>query len=1184
MASEWRGSVHVKETGVAVGDVWVRLVKGKKPSPDAVRTGDDGAFRVTGDGGGKIVVADRNRKLLAELAVRDSGPSALRIEVPLDVLSGAAVRSGEEIPVLRAAVLDTLAGGIAQLDGTMQATARMALERLTCGLPPIVTVPRLVNLARDVLEGRAGAATRFREHLAQFEAWNAARYPTQAAPPVKEIEALLEEELRTAERPPHEHRVDRDRTAETEVLVTLLAAAALVNGGDPVRLWRGVQAVFGQLQALASLRPLVREARAASLGTAGAAEAFQYALALFGGLCIRWFRPFPHPGGGDPPPFPDPGGWHDSSPMGVPGVSEECPEAARVVAAAVAARGIRFTVTRLEPEDACPGETLMLHGTGLSPRGLVPMVGFEIEGSRSRRFVTATSFSNTRIEVRVPDDAVCGELELHLPVQEPIDACGTVIAFNATPTGPIAFQGGRTRISGLLYRPSGCAHSGDEVELAWQVCNADALELTVEITEAPPSDGSPGTGLGTAEVIRLDPDEERYTVRLPDLRRNASLRVTLVATSRCGRDERSLRVGIQRAPSDEIFPFRSVLGYTNWHGNVTRPAVAMAAPATLDELVGAVRAVERVSLRVGVEGSRWSFTDCIAPMPTTPFVIDSSGLNRTLNHVLPAAGLDTVESVLSDLARARIDLAVSAAEPLTIRQRLVHVEAGIKLWDLNCRLDAEGLATPNLGGSRGQSLAGAINTGTHGATVQLPPIPDLVRAIHLVANGGQQWWIERGTRPVTDEGAMRELMARGVLDPCLELEYDDQLFDACLVAMGHAGVVYAMVVETVPLHNLFEDTRRLSWDVVAREIRTDILEATGPLPWFYEVSVNPSRGRPAWVTRRTPTSLPIRATPPPPDTTLSDALWRTLFGTTAAALGPAGLIGLGSGALAFVMGGLSTYFIRRSAELLRIFTNPFEWWRIPEIQQELDLIQQLVHSVDDVVDAISAAADGDAEAADRALAEGLPDLLSALWRIGFYVVSGRQILDTIQNLVTNLDQRPPGTDIGKSYTILTEQPDCATTPGAEQTHSALERLIHSQEYAVPADQLVSFTEAILDEADAVRNDEDDALILILNLRFVQRTEASLGLQQFPLTGMAEVWTIDRVEGNESFHARVNRLANSYEALPHWGHVHEVQDLTGRFPRHAEWRRQLDIIARTAGRPNTFRHRFGIARGLLNVLA
>ncbi|MDM0116733.1 D-arabinono-1,4-lactone oxidase [Variovorax sp. J22R133] len=1211
MSHELKGSVYVKETGLPVIGAWVRLVIGDKSSPEVVRTGEDATFSLAYDGqGGLIDVTDRAGKVLATMPLGSSGPWETRIEVSQDVLAASAVRNAENVPVLRAEVLKTIALGIEQLEDSVLANAALALESLTCRLPPIATLPDLFHLAQDVLEARAGAATRFREHLRHFEAWNAARYPTRTPPPAQELEALFIK-LAHGKHPPHERRIDRNRLVEAKVVVTMVAAAALVSGNDLTRLWRALQAVHGQLQAIAQLRPLLRDARAASFGVPGAARLFQLTLGEFGGFCMPGFHPFPSPfPEGNPIPYPDPGDWHD--PIEVP-VDDWCPEAIPDIAVAVAERmsAAEVVIERVEPSDACPGETLTLYGTGLSPGGFDPMVGFAVEGSPSRRFVTASAFSDTHIDVLVPYDAICGELELLVPAAEPVNVCGVDLDFNVRPAHPPIFLGGRTKIWAFTHRPAKCLHSGEEVELAWEVCNARAVDLSVEITERPPGASDPV--LRRRVALTLDPRAGSEVLRIPDLVGDGSLHATLVARSRCGQDERELRVGIQRQPSDGFVPLGIVSPYENWHGNVTRRVTSTVRPTTLSGLVDAVRTAERMNMgrgvRVGVEGTRWSYTECTVPQASTPLipplVIDTSGLNNIRSDVLGAARLDTLESVLPDWPRQRIDRMVATANgldpdtapPLPIWTRLVHVEAGIKLWDLNCKLDPPPfpgapfitlpLAIPNLGGSRGQSLAGAINTGTHGATVDLPPIPDLVRALHLVANGGQQWWIERRNKPVTNEAAMRDLMARGVLDPCLELRYDDHLFNACLVAMGQAGIVYSMIIEAVPLHMLQEETRTMSWEAVKAEIRTEILENTGILPWYYEVSVNPSIGRPAWVTTRTPTSAPIRerARPSGSAGTLTEALWTTLFGT-AAFLGPAGLIGLGSGALAFVMNGLGFHFLERSRAITEIILTG-QLWRIGELlelEEDIDAIGRLTGSVDDIVAAISASASGDGAAVDEALANALPDLLSALWRIGIYFISGRQILDAVQNLFTNITQRPPGTEVGKSYTILTEQPNCGAAGGAKQEHTALERLIHSQEYAVPAEQLVPFAEAILDEADAVRNEEDHALILILNLRFVRPTVALMGMQQFDLTGLVEVWTISRMAGNASFHARVNRVVNEFMALPHWGHVHEVRDLSERFgPNASEWKRLLNTIALTAGHPNTFRHQFALDRGLLEDL-
>ena len=72
----------------------------------------------------------------------------------------------------------------------------------------------------------------------------------------------------------------------------------------------------------------------------------------------------------------------------------------------------------------------------------------------------------------------------------------------------------------------------------------------------------------------------------------------------------------------------------------------------------------------------------------------------------------------------------------------MHVEAGIKLYALNDLLDRRSLALKTLGGSSGQSLAGAVSTSVHGMDIDRGPIPDMVRAIHLVGPGGVQHWIE----------------------------------------------------------------------------------------------------------------------------------------------------------------------------------------------------------------------------------------------------------------------------------------------------------------------------------------------------------------------------------------------------------------------------------------------------------
>jgi hypothetical protein len=39
---------------------------------------------------------------------------------------------------------------------------------------------------------------------------------------------------------------------------------------------------------------------------------------------------------------------------------------------------------------------------------------------------------------------------------------------------------------------------------------------------------------------------------------------------------------------------------------------------------------------------------------------------------------------------------------------------------------------PTMGGASGQTIAGAVGTGTHGGDIHIPPIADMIRAIHVV--------------------------------------------------------------------------------------------------------------------------------------------------------------------------------------------------------------------------------------------------------------------------------------------------------------------------------------------------------------------------------------------------------------------------------------------------------------------
>ncbi|WP_286931101.1 MULTISPECIES: D-arabinono-1,4-lactone oxidase [Aeromicrobium] len=171
--------------------------------------------------------------------------------------------------------------------------------------------------------------------------------------------------------------------------------------------------------------------------------------------------------------------------------------------------------------------------------------------------------------------------------------------------------------------------------------------------------------------------------------------------------------------------------WSNWAGNVTASPDAIEHPASTDEVVALVLAHPRVK----AVGAGHSFTPIAAP----------EGVQLRLDRMNRVLHADTVSG-------------------------LVRVQAGISLHDLNRRLDALGLALPNLGDVDPQSVAGATSTGTHGTGARLFGIARAVTALQLVTADGQ----------------------------VLEIDAGHDLFDAARVGLGALGIVTEVTLQCVP--------------------------------------------------------------------------------------------------------------------------------------------------------------------------------------------------------------------------------------------------------------------------------------------------------------------------------------------------------------------------------------------------
>ncbi|HEY7430910.1 MAG TPA: D-arabinono-1,4-lactone oxidase [Streptosporangiaceae bacterium] len=194
--------------------------------------------------------------------------------------------------------------------------------------------------------------------------------------------------------------------------------------------------------------------------------------------------------------------------------------------------------------------------------------------------------------------------------------------------------------------------------------------------------------------------------------------------------------------------------WRNWAGNQAAAPRRVLTPRTPEDVAEAVTGAAREDLPVRMTGSGHSFT----PAAVTDGVLLRPGGLQAIRSVDPAAGL-------------------------------VTVEAGCRLAALNEYLAADGLALANMGDIAEQTVAGAIQTGTHGTGRDLGGIAAQVAGLELV-------------------------LADGTITRCGPGE---ALFDAARVGLGALGVVTAVTFRVVPAFLLTAREQPMPWaEVVAR--------------------------------------------------------------------------------------------------------------------------------------------------------------------------------------------------------------------------------------------------------------------------------------------------------------------------------------------------------------------------------
>jgi hypothetical protein len=154
---------------------------------------------------------------------------------------------------------------------------------------------------------------------------------------------------------------------------------------------------------------------------------------------------------------------------------------------------------------------------------------------------------------------------------------------------------------------------------------------------------------------------------------------------------------------------------------------------------------------------------------------------------------------------------------------LYFAQCGLSVKELNDRLRVRSRSLKTSGASNGQTIAGAISTGTHGSAFEIGSIQDSVVGLHLIVNPNRHVWLERASYPVVSSSFVQSLGA--------ELIQDDDLFNAALVSFGSFGFIHGVLIETVPLF-LYECHRiRLPIDMTLYRLMETLDFTNSALPY-----------------------------------------------------------------------------------------------------------------------------------------------------------------------------------------------------------------------------------------------------------------------------------------------------------------------------------------------------------------
>jgi sugar-1,4-lactone oxidase-like protein len=144
---------------------------------------------------------------------------------------------------------------------------------------------------------------------------------------------------------------------------------------------------------------------------------------------------------------------------------------------------------------------------------------------------------------------------------------------------------------------------------------------------------------------------------------------------------------------------------------------------------------------------------------------------------------------------------------LNRKNKQVTVQAGIKLWQLNEYLYREGFSLKNLGSVSAQSIAGAINTATHGSGINYQILASQVDSFKMIIPSGDTLTLQK--------------------------EKDAEQFHLALVGLGCLGIISEITLNIDERYHLHEQSGLVDFDEVCDNVLQWIHECEHLKLWWF---------------------------------------------------------------------------------------------------------------------------------------------------------------------------------------------------------------------------------------------------------------------------------------------------------------------------------------------------------------